>query len=562
MIDLSRARIVPYDHQRAGVEALVKLDDNARGRILPGCFALFDEMGAGKSKQVIDAAQVLFDRGDLERVLIIAPASVRTVWYDPELGELKKHLWDGIPVIIQEFHAKLRQWRQNVSDPNKALFIIITNYEFIRAQARLDQLKLFCTRKTLLVLDESSLVKNHRAAQTKACLQLRKRCGRIVLLNGTPIANNPLDMYSQGNLMDPKILGVQNFYHMRARYAVVGGFLNKQILSWQNLDDLQTRFVPYVLRRLKIDCLDLPPKLPPTTVEVALTPATWRVYKDMRDQMIAWLDAQTVAVATQAGVKAMRLAQVCAGFIGGLQDEVDSAIVPVFQDDPDRPDWIPQIDNAGSRRGPSKTPSRPVDVDPTTRLIVSDDELDLNATTREVGREKVDVFVEWVQQRLREDPNIKLLVWCWFRAQVQRAHLEINQKFPHIATARIWGHHTGQPKNERADALRLLDPRTTPAGPVIVIGTPASGSMGLNLTAANQVIYLSNDYNLKTRVQSEDRVHRPGQTKPVSYTDVIATGPNGQRTVDYTIIRALRAKENLATYTCAAWIKLLSEEAE
>jgi len=118
----------------------------------------------------------------------------------------------------------------------------------------------------------------------------------------------------------------------------------------------------------------------------------------------------------------------------------------------------------------------------------------------------------------------------------------------------------GQKKEERAAALRLLDPRTAPDGPVIVCGTPASGSMGLNLASAHTVVYLSNDHSLKTRLQSEDRVHRPGQINHVSYYDVLATGPQGQQTIDHVIIKALRNKEALATWTTQAWVDALKRE--
>src|SRR5690606_13571541 len=118
---------------------------------------------------------------------------------------------------------------------------------------------------TMLVLDESSAVKSHRAQQTKACLQLRRRCGRVLLLNGTPIANSPGDMFSQGEMMSKNVLSCASWIHYRARYAVmkkvmIRGALQDVIGGWQNLEDLQQRFAPYVIRRLKKDCLDLPEK--------------------------------------------------------------------------------------------------------------------------------------------------------------------------------------------------------------------------------------------------------------------------------------------------------------
>jgi SNF2 family DNA or RNA helicase len=74
------------------------------------------------------------------------------------------------------------------------------------------------------------------------------------------------------------------------------------------------------------------------------------------------------------------------------------------------------------------------------------------------------------------------------------------------------------------------------------VGNTQTGGYGLTLTAANNVIYYSNSYDLEKRLQSEDRAHRIGQHKPVTYVDLIA-----EKTVDEKIIKALRKKINIAS---------------
>jgi SNF2 family DNA or RNA helicase len=310
----------------------------------------------------------------------------------------------------------------------------------------------------------------------------------------------------------------------------MGGFMNKQIVQWINLEDLQQRFAPYVLRRLKTDCLDLPEKIPSVALTVPLSEKTWEIYKSMRDEMVAWLSESTVSVASQAIVKAMRLAQVTSGYIGGLQ-ESDIDLEQNLDLDEDRPDWLP----GKSDQIPERIPA---------------------GSVQEVGHEKLKLFLQWLKERIDEEPNFKVLVWCRFRPELARLMDTLRRDHPYIFIGEIRG---GQKKGEREVALRLLDPRTTPEGSVVVAGTPASGSMGLNLTAAHTVIYMSNDYSLKTRLQSEDRVHRPGQIYPVSYYDIVATGPKGQKTIDHTIIKALREKNNIAEWTTRAWISALQD---
>lgn len=538
MIDLaqyeSRFRLPPYDHQRFGIQHILEHP----------WAALFDEMGAGKTKQTIDAAQILFHLGIIDRVLIVAPASVRSVWFDQELGELAKHAWTDIDHIVMEYHARTRVWEMgkptlgvNLLTTERRLHWTVTNYEFIRAKMRLHKLLAFCTPKTLLVLDESSAVKNYKAQQTKACLQLRRACGRVLELNGTPIENNPGDLYSQANILHPSVLGCESWFHFRSRYGILGTIKNVAapiIIGWQNLEDLQRRLAPYVIRRLKKDCLDLPEKLPPVSLTVSLTDVTWKIYKEMRDEMVAWLSSDVVATATVAPVKTLRLAQITAGFIGGIEtfrDESDDVEEerPAFM----RP--LPLLEEAPSRLRP------------------------LPKETHFIGSEKQDFFLRWLAEQQEQDANIKLLVWCRFRPELFRL-------LAHLRTDKWWGDfqidalHGGQKKADRTAALRAIDPRTCPKGPQVVGGTFGTGSKGLNATAIHIAVNFSYDYSLGKYLQSSDRIHRPGQVHPCSYFDLVATGPQGQRTIDHVILKARQAKEDVATWTAAAWIKELTQE--
>jgi hypothetical protein len=61
-------------------------------------------------------------------------------------------------------------------------------------------------------------------------------------------------------------------------------------------------------------------------------------------------------------------------------------------------------------------------------------------------------------------------------------------------------------------------------------------------------------------LQSQDRTHRPGQTKPVSYYYQLATGPHGQKTIDHIVYKALVNNQNLAEFTAKAWDRALREE--
>ncbi len=537
-LGLDSCRIKPYIHQVIGIEALVNKP----------VFALLCEMGSGKSKQVIDASMILFKRKVINHVLIIAPASViRGVWFDNDLGELAKHLWQDIPCAINLYRGRGQTWLWPDQKPNiERLKFTITNFEYLRNKERLMPLLKICNKKTLMVLDESAFVKSRKAQQTKACVRLRKKVGRVVLCNGTPIANSPIDMLSQGNIMSKDILECDSKAHFIQRYAITTkrfGF--EKVTEWVNLDDLQKRFAPYVLRRLKRDCLDLPEKLPPVTLTATLTPETWAIYKEMRDQMVAWLrNPDGLVTASQIIVKAIRLSQITSGFIGGLEEVPDfrKSTEEIVIDKPPRPDRPSFIVRPGFTELPH---AKDLGV-----------EVEGFSKVREIGHEKLDVFLEFYADRLSEDHALKLLTWCRFRPELARLVRELRSKHPGLAIGEIRG---GQKKEERQDSIRLLDPRTmSQTEPATVVCTDA-GSLGLNLTGAHTVVRVSQGYSLYKSLQGEDRVHRPGQVHAVSYFDILAEGPKGQRTIDHSVAKVLRQKLDIANFTTAAWVNALED---
>lgn len=482
---VERFNMTPFNHQLDGIRMLLEKDN----------FGLFDEMGVGKSAQVVNAACILSEERVIDTVLVVSPASVRSVWTneDRDLGEISKHSWASADVM--EFHSRgLRGVFQRVCSGTRPLTWVVTNYEFIRPAKNRDRLiATLGGRPFLMVLDESSMIKNHRAIQTKSCLQIGLHAARRVILNGTPITNSPGDLWSQMRFLSPQILPFKNFFSFRARYAVMGGWQNKQIVQWVNLEELQDRVRPWVLRREKKDCLDLPEKTY-TQVEVPLTPESWERYKSMRDEAIAWF-GENPSAAAQAGVKAMRLAQLTSGVLGGVEGEEDACLV---------------------------------------------------------SYEKFEFLRCWVIERLEENPYFKVIVWSRFRPQLDLIYEKLAEVIP---TYRLCG---GQSHAER-EAAKLPFMRPTREA-ALLSAQPHAGGFGLNLVQANTVVYASNDHALGSRLQSEDRVHRPGQNRNVLYIDVMATGPKGQRTVDHVIVKNLRKKQDLANWTASAWKEALVDE--
>jgi hypothetical protein len=268
------------------------------------------------------------------------------------------------------------------------------------------------------------------------------------------------------------------------------------------------------------------------TINATLTKTTWAIYQEMKKDMVAWLSNQTVSVAPQAITKILRLSQITSGFLGGIEPEI-------YEDEmetEDRPDWLPGISGSLPNQHPE-----PI---------------------QEIGREKLDVLFERMDLFFEAEPNGKLLVWCRFLPELRRMLKEIGVRYPHLALGCVAGQAMlgGRQKQERRDALRLLDPRTAPEGPAFVGGTYGTGSLGLNFTACHTVINSSFDYSLWKYLQSAARVDRPGQVYPVSPFDIVAVGPKGQKTIDHTIAAARLNKEDVATWGTSFWLHVLRAE--
>ena len=80
------------------------------------------------------------------------------------------------------------------------------------------------------------------AKQTKAAQELRAKCGRVLLMNGTPVSERPMDAYAQANVMHRSIFDCKTYYHFRARYAVMGGYQNHEVVGYANMAEFHEKF--------------------------------------------------------------------------------------------------------------------------------------------------------------------------------------------------------------------------------------------------------------------------------------------------------------------------------
>jgi SNF2 family DNA or RNA helicase len=136
-----------------------------------------------------------------------------------------------------------------------------------------------------------------------------------------------------------------------------------------------------------------------------------------------------------------------------------------------------------------------------------------------------------------EEVDGKVIIWATYRHDIEDIKFHLQTAYGMTSVAAYYG-DTSSDERERI-VNDFQDPNSELR---FFVGNPSTGGYGLTLTAANTVIYYSNSFDLEKRLQSEDRAHRIGQTKNVTYVDLIA--PN---TVDEKIVKALRDKIDIAT---------------
>jgi SNF2 family DNA or RNA helicase len=239
----------PFKHQR---QALI---EGAK----PLNFAYFMEMGTGKTKVAIDNAAYLYQEKKIDFAFVIAPNSVYQNW--------KKEIDFHCPEKTNIYIWKVTKDKTFKLDTSKLTFVLMNVEALSHASGKkwLDYKLLKYGMKSMVILDESTSIKNLKASRTKAIIKLGKLAKYKRILTGSPITKSPLDLFSQCAFLDKKLLGYENYTVFKSRYAVMysierGGY-NIQIPKYYvNLEELEYKLKNFSFRVRKKDCLDLPPK--------------------------------------------------------------------------------------------------------------------------------------------------------------------------------------------------------------------------------------------------------------------------------------------------------------
>jgi SNF2 family DNA or RNA helicase len=469
-------------HQIAGLNAMI-------GREY---FALFCDMGTGKSWMALADAERLYKAGEIDSLLIIAPRGVHTNFARREIpthlevpytsaywlsGASKRHLATIERLYQDDAKGTLRIFAVNIDAVN-----------FDTGHAAV--MRFLRSGKAMILVDESSRIKSPDSGRTKKVLALARWAKYRRIASGTPITNSPIDVFSQFEFLSSGLLGTPSYrafvaeyaqllppgHHLMRHIAQRGGHGTPQVVAkdaagrpiWRNLDKLQRMISPHAFRVTKAECLDLPPKVYEQRY-YELTASQRRAYTRASDELRIDLNGEVITLEALGAL--MKLQQIAAGFV--------------------------MLDGA----------AHVLEVENNPRL---------------------DTFMDVV-----EEVEGQFIVWARFKEELRQI-AELLRKAG-MEVVEYNGSVNAAMREQAVDDFQSGRARA-------FVGQPQSGGIGLTLTAANTVIYYSNDFNLETRLQSEDRAHRIGTKRTVVYIDLVATD-----TIDEAITRALQRKEEVAS---------------
>ena len=440
----------PYEHQLTALGASHKKEN----------FALFMEMGTGKSKVLIDNIAMLYDRGKINAALIVAPKGVYHNWERQELPiHMPEHvLYQTItwsPAQTKKQQAELKK----LFIHNEDLVIFLMNIEaFSTKKGMKIAEKFLLSHSALMAIDESTTIKSPTASRTKSVLKLRVLAKYRRILTGAPVTKSPLDLYTQCFFLDPDFLDFSSYYAFKNRYAImvdrnVGTHSFKHVMGYRRLDELNEKLNNFSYRVLKEDCLDLPEKVYMKRI-ITLTDEQKKMYSEMKKFALAELEGKKTT-ATSALAQLVRLHQIICG-----------------------------------------------------HLTTDDGEVRTLKNNR--IKELLDIL---------EETYGKVIIWAGYRHDIKEITNVLSERYGAKCVESFFGDTLDR---DRQDIIDRFQDRESDLR--FFVGNPKTGGYGLTLTASHTVIYYSNSYDLEIRLQSEDRAHRISQDKKVTYIDLITEG--------------------------------------
>lgn len=473
-------------------------------------FALFFEMGAGKTGTVINMLRQKFnENGRVLKTLVFCPPIVIKNWRE----EWFKHSSIS-PKIV---HMLNGPGKKRLDDFNKVCFntafpgsVVITNYESLS----MDKLYEAFVRwgPEAIVFDESHKLKDFKAKRSKLAADLSNPMDLrwaqdpwnnpqrpyVYILSGSPVLNTPLDIFQQFKVLDGGQTFGKNYFSFRARYfrdRNEGMPKDRHFPKWEPRNLHQDGFDAFAeinsliykkgMRVEKSDCLDLPPEVA-VTLKCGMSRDQKRLYEEMRRDFITFYNSKA-CTAQLAITKALRLMQITAGFVS-----VSAPDVVAEGENPQIEFTLDETPKLGSLRG---------------------------------------LLEECVEQKR------KIIVWAVWKENYRQIGQLLTKMG--INFVEVHGGISAVQKQKNIEAFQ------TDKTIQVYLGHPGSGGIGVNLTVSDTSIFYSRTFSLEHYLQARARNHRGGSKEAghekITHYDLVC-----EDTIDELAVQKLANKMNMS----------------
>ena len=441
-------------------------------------FAYFMEMGTGKSKVLIDNMSMLYDKGLINGALIIAPKGVYKNWFD---SEIPTHMADHIEKTMVLWESNGGKSKEKELDT-----LFKSSYDF------------------------HILIMNVEALSTKKGKQFAEKflnCHKTLMaIDESTTIKNP------GAIRTKTIIGLGK--HVLYKRILTGSpvtkspldlytqcwFLDPWLLDQQSYYSFRTRYA--LTRKINVSGRQVEIVVGYRNLgelSEKLKPFSHRVLKDdCLDLPPKTYMKRTIQLSEEQQKVYKQMKEIALATLNGKLTTTHNVITQLMR--------LHQI---------------------TCGHFKSDD-----GTTQTLKSNRLDELMDVLSEM-----EGKAVIWAHYRYDIEVIVEAIKKEYGDKSVVTYYGDTS---TDDRQKAIKLIqDPKSEVR---FIVGTPQTGGYGITLTGASTMIYYSNGYDLEKRQQSEARIDRIGQTKNMTYIDIIAEG-----TVDEKIVKALRTKVNIAT---------------
>lgn len=452
-------------------------DDDAR--------ALLWQMRTGKTKSVLDLACYRHEKGDITGLLVLAPNGVHVNWVR---RQLPLHVWEGVECVAHAWQASearkpghAASLERCLSYRGDGLAVLAVNSESIIHDKPAAIIRRFLKRhegKCMLVVDESHDFRSPGSKRTKRARSLKRYCRVRRTLTGTSVSNSPLAAFSQFELLEDAALGFKTFAEFEGHFAYYVQERTRGGRSYEKLDHYRN--------------LD----------ELQERMARWAsvvLREDVDDMPELLMDPRTVLLpeAMDAQYRTLLKELILELEDGGEVEAIDGG-AKLIKLQQLLGGWV-------------------IDADGNVRDLVTDEE---------------NPRLQGMLEDVRESDR-KCIVWCKFREDIRRVVRALQKAG--VGCVEYHGAVHSQAKRQAA-----IDAFNTDPSVKVFVGQPKAGGAGLDLSAADVILWYSHTFDLIERDQANERATQIGG-RTVTIRDYVTPD-----TVDEYILANLEAKRSVS----------------